>query len=167
MEKKKFYNFITLTKVGEVIVATLEGSTTQQAIEMRNVTVKDENKSVAQFTLKVDGNLQKRFDYASKSGVEGKTYKDFDFVRVVGWQDVAERMQVIHEPHRKMLLTGILSQKSYKGKDGEVKYLELAVQDKFNFKGIGAKTTTNANVEPNVGDYSSQIEPEDDGDIPF
>lgn len=160
MSERKFYNFVTLNKVGDSIIATLEGNVSKE-LESSEVNIKGETKKVSKFSLAVNGNLQSRFDYASKKERK-ETYPDATFVRVVGWDKVSESFEKVIEKGRKVEVSGLLVEKSYEGKNGAVSYLELTVSDKQNFRGIGSKKNSEEKIETNQGP-SEEV----DYDMPF
>lgn len=168
MENRKFYNFTGITKVGEVVVATLEGNVSKD-LEVVTVKVKGEDKKVGKFNLAVNGNLQSRVDYILKKEKQD-SYPDATFVQVVGWDKVAETFEKVVQKGRRMEVFGILVEKSYEGKNGIVHYIELTVQDKQNFRGFGKKNS-DGGTNGGSGNIDSPTPPEDitpdDGDIPF
>lgn len=169
-QERKFYNFATLTKVSDKIVATLEGNVSKE-LESKEVIVNGETRKVSRFNLAVNGNLQSRFDYASKKDRK-ESYPDATFVQVVGWDKTAEAFEKVIQKGRKVEVSGVLVEKSFEGKNGTVFYLELTVSDRQNFRGLGAKK--NSDESSNIDNSGSDETPlnqdpgnQIDDDMPF
>lgn len=168
MENKKFYNFATLTKVGDKIVATLEGNVSKE-LETKDVTVNGESRKVSRFNLAVNGNLQSRVDYLSKKDKK-ESYPDATFVQVVGWDKVSETFEKVIQKGRKVEVSGVLVEKSFEGKNGTVFYLELTVSDRQNFRGFGAKKNSDeaSNIDNSGNNDETPLNQDQiDDDMPF
>lgn len=104
--------------------------------------------AVTTFTLAVD----RRF---SKDG-----NKEADFIPVVVWGKQAEATANYMSKGKLMGVAGRIQTRSYEAKDGTKRYITEVVSEEVQFLEWAANKIEN-------NDYSSDLNPVDDGEIPF
>ncbi|CCL32365.1 TPA: hypothetical protein KQE75_003100 [Clostridioides difficile] len=172
-EKKYNFNFCGFEKVGETLVAYIEGWTCkykdkENFVEFRKVSTKNGDKLVANMELstKIPQSVAKFYF--------GEDFdKEQHFIKVTAWDVVAERLQKFN-PSENMLLgvMGKLKVEESTKKDGTpFKKLVITIS---NFKSVVKKKNveeSNRHVEENFNKKKevteANFEEIDDDDIPF
>lgn len=94
--------------------------------------------------------------------------READFIPVVAWGKQAENVANYMVKGSMMAIAGKIQTRSYDAKDGTKRYVTEVVASEVQFlsKGNGAaKENNSSGIGINVDDYD--MEPVDDGDIPF
>lgn len=115
--------------------------------------------AVTTFTLAVDRRMP------NKDGV-----READFVPIVVWNKIAESCANYLNKGKLAGVSGRIQVRSYDAKDGTKRYVTEVVADEVRFiewgdKGNNSAPTQNNNLAGTLGD--DDIQPIDDGDIPF
>lgn len=111
--------------------------------------------AVATFKLAID----RRF---SKDG-----NKEADFIPVVVWGKQAEATANYMSKGKLMGIAGRIQTRSYEAKDGTRKYITEVVAEEVQFLEWGNRESTAGSSNGIPGEFSDDITPIDDGEIPF
>ncbi|MCC0727173.1 single-stranded DNA-binding protein [Clostridioides sp. ZZV14-6045] len=169
-EKKYNFNFYGFEKVGETLVAYIEGWTCKNKdkenfAEFQTVSTKNGDKLVGNMELNV------KIPQSTAKFYFGEDFdKEQHFIRVTAWGQVAERLQKFN-PSENMLLgvMGKLKVEESTKKDGTpFKKLVITIS---NFKSVVKKKNieeSNGSIEGKFNNKNeADFEAIDDDDIPF
>ncbi|MGO0861707.1 hypothetical protein [Clostridioides difficile] len=171
-EKKYNFNFYGFEKVGETLVAYIEGWTCkykdkENFVEFRKVSTKNGEKLVANMELSAK---------LPQSVAKFYLGEDFDkeqhYIKVTAWGQVAERLQKFNINENMLLgVMGKVKVEEYQKKDGTLfKKLVITIS---NFNCVAKnKNTEGNNASENFNNMKNDVieadfEAIDDDDIPF
>ncbi len=151
--EKKFYSFIGLERVeAGKAVCVIEG------LVCKNLTTRDANGKKVVNTSIVSNNVSKKIAYGIQVELEEK---DSTFIQIVAWENLADRFEKVVKKGAVIEVFGTLQEKSYTGKNGEMKYLELTARE-FKINKFPKRDES-----PESQAETQDIDPEELGDIPF
>lgn len=101
--------------------------------------------------------------------------KEADFVPIVVWGKRAESIAKYMRKGSEMALSGRIQTRSYDAKDGTKRYVTEVVADPNDVEFLGSKNNSSGSNLNNNNEYSQpindgfegEINPVDDGDMPF
>lgn len=186
---KKFYNHTFVTKAGDdKVFAKISGNLVGKkgqpvAVEVKELNLSGNDVRVGTITLAVNSKLKSSYDYALGKYNKEEEYKDTVFVKIVVWDDLINTLEDRIAKANQLKTNkggfvtfdfyGLMTEKSYEGKEGVVSYLELTVprgnKSGIDFKYIPGKGATSNTESVNSENNSEGNKTSDsvDEEIPF